>query len=45
MLDQTPLLDIKPYVTDFDSYPEAKNGWYDRREINETVADNRFSKQ
>lgn len=45
MLDQTPLLDIKPYNTDFDSYPEAKNGWYAKREINKTVADNRFSEQ
>ncbi|MHA1126749.1 MAG: tRNA (N6-threonylcarbamoyladenosine(37)-N6)-methyltransferase TrmO [Candidatus Heimdallarchaeota archaeon] len=45
MLDQTPLLDIKAYNTDFDSYPDAINGWYDKREISETVADNRFSKQ
>ncbi len=45
MLDQTPLLDIKPYITDFDSYPEAKNGWYEKRDIEKTVADNRFSKQ
>ena len=45
MFDQTPLLDIKPYITDFDSYPEAKNGWYDKRDITETVADSRFSKQ
>ncbi|MHA1243808.1 MAG: tRNA (N6-threonylcarbamoyladenosine(37)-N6)-methyltransferase TrmO [Candidatus Heimdallarchaeota archaeon] len=45
MLDQTPLLDIKPYNSDFDSYPEAKNGWYEKRDIDKTVADNRFSKQ
>lgn len=44
MLNQTPLLDIKPYVTDFDAYPDAKNGWYDEREIEKTTADNRFSK-
>ncbi len=29
MLDGTPLLDIKPYVPDFDSYPEAGTGWLD----------------
>jgi tRNA (adenine37-N6)-methyltransferase len=27
VLDQTPLLDIKPYVPRFDSYPEASEGW------------------
>lgn len=31
VLDQTPLLDIKPYVPDFDAYPEARTGWYERR--------------
>jgi tRNA-Thr(GGU) m(6)t(6)A37 methyltransferase TsaA len=45
MLDKTPLLDIKPYVTEFDSFPEAKNGWFDERDIDQTTADNRFSKQ
>jgi tRNA-Thr(GGU) m(6)t(6)A37 methyltransferase TsaA len=27
MLDGTPLLDIKPYVPQFDSVPEASSGW------------------
>jgi tRNA-Thr(GGU) m(6)t(6)A37 methyltransferase TsaA len=27
VLDQTPLLDIKPYVPRFDSWPEAAEGW------------------
>ena len=31
MLDNTPLLDIKPYVPEFDSYPEAKSGWLTSR--------------
>ena len=44
MLDQTPLLDIKPYFKDYDSFPDAKSGWYDEREIETTVADDRFSK-
>lgn len=30
MLDGTPLLDIKPYVPDFDSFPLAQAGWYDK---------------
>jgi tRNA-Thr(GGU) m(6)t(6)A37 methyltransferase TsaA len=31
VLDETPLLDIKPYVPDFDARPEARAGWYDSR--------------
>ena len=27
MIDGTPLLDIKPYIPDIDSYPEAGRGW------------------
>jgi len=27
MIDGTPLLDIKPYIRDIDSYPEAGRGW------------------
>ncbi|OPY35521.1 MAG: S-adenosyl-L-methionine-binding protein [Methanoregula sp. PtaU1.Bin051] len=27
ILDGTPLLDIKPYVPKFDSYPDSKSGW------------------
>ncbi|RJO65738.1 MAG: tRNA (N6-threonylcarbamoyladenosine(37)-N6)-methyltransferase TrmO [Candidatus Omnitrophota bacterium] len=30
ILDNTPLLDIKPYVAYFDSRKKAKNGWLDR---------------
>lgn len=29
MLDRTPLLDIKPYVPQFDIKENVKNGWYD----------------
>jgi tRNA (adenine37-N6)-methyltransferase len=28
-LDGTPVLDIKPYVPDFDSVPSARTGWLD----------------
>lgn len=27
MLDGTPVLDIKPYIADGDSHPEASRGW------------------
>ena len=30
MLDGTPLLDIKPYVSYFDSRENVKNGWLDK---------------
>ncbi len=28
MIDGTPLLDIKPYVAEIDSYPDAGEGWF-----------------
>jgi len=28
MLDATPLLDIKPYIAKFDSFPNASEGWF-----------------
>ncbi len=28
MVDGTPLLDIKPYVPEFDCYPEERSGWF-----------------
>lgn len=28
VLDNTPLLDIKPYVPRFDSFPKASEGWF-----------------
>jgi tRNA-Thr(GGU) m(6)t(6)A37 methyltransferase TsaA len=31
VLDGTPLLDIKPYVPEFDSKADAYAGWYDSR--------------
>jgi tRNA-Thr(GGU) m(6)t(6)A37 methyltransferase TsaA len=31
MLDGTPLLDIKPYVPDFDVRTDVRTGWYARR--------------
>jgi len=29
MLDGTPLLDIKPYVPNFDLQTNARTGWYE----------------
>jgi tRNA-Thr(GGU) m(6)t(6)A37 methyltransferase TsaA len=31
MLDKTPLLDIKPYVPDFDIRTGTRSGWYETR--------------
>jgi tRNA-Thr(GGU) m(6)t(6)A37 methyltransferase TsaA len=28
ILDGTPVLDIKPYVPEFDSYPNESSGWF-----------------
>jgi len=33
VLDGTPLLDIKPYVPDFDIRTRARTGWYETRSI------------
>ncbi len=37
MLDGTPLLDIKPYVSHFDSRKKVKNGWIDKHFTNRNV--------
>jgi tRNA-Thr(GGU) m(6)t(6)A37 methyltransferase TsaA len=42
ILDGTPLLDIKPYVPEFDSYPASKAGWFDESKSQSRVADDRF---
>jgi tRNA-Thr(GGU) m(6)t(6)A37 methyltransferase TsaA len=39
MLDGTPLLDIKPYVPEFDSSTDIRTGWLE--EIRKTVASRR----
>jgi len=31
VLDGTPLLDIKPYMPDFDNRKDVKIGWYENR--------------
>ena len=44
MLDETPLLDIKPYIPDFDAYPDAIAGWQEkhRGKVNKQKSDDRF---
>ncbi len=47
ILDETPLLDIKPYVAQFDAFDTKRHGWLDRRSGGggeRTRADNRFEK-
>lgn len=34
VLDGTPLLDIKPYIPEFDARNEARIGWYENRSKN-----------
>jgi tRNA-Thr(GGU) m(6)t(6)A37 methyltransferase TsaA len=41
ILDETPLLDIKPYSPKFDHFEVTKSGWLDNA-TGRTVADDRF---
>jgi tRNA-Thr(GGU) m(6)t(6)A37 methyltransferase TsaA len=47
VLDATPLLDIKPYVPQFDIRRAKRIGWYKRsiHRLNRTVADERFTRR
>jgi len=44
VLDGTPLLDIKPYVPEFDAYPRSRCGWLENVACNAktTRSDGRF---
>jgi tRNA-Thr(GGU) m(6)t(6)A37 methyltransferase TsaA len=42
IIDGTPLLDIKPYVPEFDCYPRSRAGWFDETDSKRRVADGRF---
>ncbi len=42
MLDGTPLLDIKPYVPEFDAHPSSRAGWLDEVGSGRQKADGRF---
>ena len=45
MLDGTPLLEIKPYVPEFDSQSEIRTGWLEhtRKGVITHISDNRFT--
>lgn len=43
VVDGTPLLDIKPYVPEFDAHPKARSGWFEQGDGGHTVADERFT--
>ena len=42
MLDDTPLLDIKPYVPEFDAHPGSRAGWFEEAVSGTDTADGRF---
>ncbi|MCU0305089.1 MAG: tRNA (N6-threonylcarbamoyladenosine(37)-N6)-methyltransferase TrmO [Thermoanaerobaculales bacterium] len=44
LLDGTPVLDIKPYVGEFDSLEEVRCGWLDEVRSRRRLADDRFSR-
>lgn len=45
ILDETPLLDVKPYVSEFDHYSADRIGWLEqtKRHVRGTKADRRFT--
>ena len=45
ILDDTPLLDIKPYVPAYDDFPVRRLGWIDTVPDRPVVADERFEKK
>lgn len=44
LLDGTPVLDMKPYVRDFDDLTEVRCGWLDEVRSRDVAADDRFEK-
>ncbi|PIE66241.1 MAG: tRNA (N6-threonylcarbamoyladenosine(37)-N6)-methyltransferase TrmO [Deltaproteobacteria bacterium] len=44
LIDGTPLVDIKPYIPEFDARPDSRAGWFDARRTARVVADDRFSR-
>jgi tRNA-Thr(GGU) m(6)t(6)A37 methyltransferase TsaA len=45
ILNGTPLLDVKPYVPEFDCYPNGKAGWFDDSKSPRHLGDDRFGVQ
>ena len=42
MLNNTPLLDLKPYVPDIDRIDNARSGWYEKVQKKSRLSDDRF---
>lgn len=44
VLDSTPLLDIKPYVPEFDNPGDVRTGWLEQasKSVSERISDDRF---
>jgi tRNA-Thr(GGU) m(6)t(6)A37 methyltransferase TsaA len=42
ILDNTQLLDIKPYIPEFDAHPVSRAGWFDNPGVDRRQADKRF---
>lgn len=45
ILDNTPLLDIKPYCPRFDVFPVTRSGWFDGVSPGDRLADDRFNRR
>jgi tRNA-Thr(GGU) m(6)t(6)A37 methyltransferase TsaA len=45
ILDGTPLLDIKPYVAEFDCHSVKRSGWFDQAPLRRSLADDRFDEE
>jgi tRNA-Thr(GGU) m(6)t(6)A37 methyltransferase TsaA len=47
MLDGSPLLDIKPYIPEYDAFPDARAGWVSDGSCDRSVvrADTRFERK
>ena len=47
IVDGTPLLDIKPYIPEFDTHEIDKTGWLEKQvhKLHQTKDDNRFSRK
>ena len=44
ILDGTPLLDLKPYVPEFDAFPMSRAGWFESSGEDRRIADDRYHK-
>jgi len=45
ILNGTPLLDVKPYVPEFDCHAYSRAGWFEKAGVDRRTADDRFHNQ